>query len=360
MPNSDMLLPLQLAPVDSLFFRDARPFEEASRAASGLPMPQTLAGALRTLLLEHHSVDFAQLANQIKAGKPFAEALSIICPAAAGVAAVRLRGPFFTLSGEVLVRVPSTLKQIEKTEQLVRLDPLQKPPPGWQPQAPGMVPLWRHGRKPAKAIDGFLKPSGLHHFLTGDVPTPDDVVASNDVYDFDDRTGIGLDEQSNTAQESLIYGIKMLALCPKAGLYAEVRGPADALAPLAAQDEPLLMPFGGEGRRVVVRAAEQATNWSQVPATADKGRLVLLTAPAYFNGWKPPALEPLAAAVGQYQAVSGWDLAQGGPKPNRFMVPAGSVYFLPPHTHVPSALVSEEDDALGWGSFLEGNWTYVG
>lgn len=356
MPNSDTLS-LQLSPVDSLFFRDARPFEAASRAASGLPMPQTLAGAIRTLLLERHGVDFAQLANQIKAKKSFAGALAEICPAAATVADVRLRGPYFTVSGEVLVRAPANLKQ-EKTGKLVRLNPLKNPPPGWQPEDLGMLPLWRHDWEPVKAVDGFLRLSGLRRFLEGGLPKPDDLVPPDDIYAFEDRTGIGVDEKSNTAKEGEIYGIRMLVLKRKAGLYAEVSGPSDALAPL--KDEPLLMRFGGEGRHVVVRRANRRMDWPQLRPEPDKGRLVLLTTPAWFNGWKPPDLEPVAAAVGSYQAVSGWDLAKGGPKPNRFMVPAGSVYFLPPGTGGPKTLVNnDEDAALGWGCFTEGNWSYV-
>ena len=86
---------------------------------------------------------------------------------------------------------------------------------------------------------------------------------------------------------------------------------------------------------------------------------MLLTTPAWFNGWNPSGIEPIAAAVGNGQAVSGWDLAAGGPKPNRFMVPAGSVYFLPAGTQIPEEIVNNEDATLGWGCFLEGNWNYV-
>ena len=262
----------------------------------------------------------------------------------------------FTVSGEVLIRAPANLKQ-EKIGKLVRLDPLKNPPPGWQPEELGVLPLWRHGREPVEAADGFLRLSGLRRFLKGGLPNPDDLVPSDDIYAFDDRTGIGVDEKSNTAKEGEIYGIRMLVLKRKAGLYAEVSGPSDALEPL--RDEPILMRFGGEGRHVVVRRANRRMDWSTILPEPDKGRLVMLTTPAWFNGWKPPGLEPVAAAVSSYQAVSGWDLAKGGPKPNRFMVPAGSVYFLSSGTQIPDALVNDEDATIGWGRFLEGNWNYA-
>ena len=373
MSDPTMLLRLMLEPVDSLFFRDARPFEAASRAASGLPMPQTLAGAVRSLLLERQGVDFKRLGEQTRNGVPFAESLAEWGSEAAAIADVWVRGPWFTLGDDVLVPIPASLKREgddvlvpipaslkreRENGKLARLDPIKFPPPGWRSELPGMLPLWRYGRESAEAVDGFLKPSGLSRFLEGGVPEPDDLIPASDLYVFEDRTGIGVNPISNAAAEGLIYSIRMLALKREAGLYAEVSGPAAALAPLAAT-APVLMKFGGEGRHVVVRVAERNTTWPEIPFVADTGRLVLLTTPAWFNGWKPPGIEPVAAAVGGYQAVSGWDLARGGPKPNRFMVPAGSVYFLPPDTRVPDNLVAEEDGILGWGCFLEGNWNYV-
>ena len=52
---------LRIDPLDVLFFRDGRPFTPASRGASGLPTPQTLAGAVRTHLLQHAGCDFDAL-----------------------------------------------------------------------------------------------------------------------------------------------------------------------------------------------------------------------------------------------------------------------------------------------------------
>ena len=46
--NARISVRIRIEPIDVLF-RDARPFGTASRASSGLPTPQTLAGALRTL-----------------------------------------------------------------------------------------------------------------------------------------------------------------------------------------------------------------------------------------------------------------------------------------------------------------------
>ena len=363
MVDDNTLLRLALEPVDGLFFRDARPFEASSRAASGLPTPQTLAGAVRTLLLERHGVSFDRLAEGIRQEGSFAKALvKVGSEAAAAIGKVRVRGPWLTLNGEVLVPAPASLRQekIENQDRRVfRLDPLRASLPGWRPEVTGMLPLWRYGRETVEATSDFLKPSGLRRFLEGDTPKLGELVPRGKIYDFDDRTGIGVDPDSNTAKEGRIYAVRMLALRPEAGLYAELSGPEATLVPLKA--EPVLMRLGGEGRHVIVFPDDQGADWPDVQPEPNQGRLVLLTTPAWFNGdWKPPSIEPVAAAVGSYQAVSGWDLAKGGPKPNRFMVPAGSVYFLPPDAQIPEdGLVDSEDAGMGWGCFLEGNWSYV-
>jgi CRISPR-associated protein Cmr3 len=65
------------------------------------------------------------------------------------------------------------------------------------------------------------------------------------------------------------------------------------------------------------------------------------------------------AAVAEGIPVSGWDLARGGPKPTRFAVPAGSVYFLDEFmTDAIDNLSEGEDDLLaGYGCCLKGVWT---
>jgi len=92
--------------------------------------------------------------------------------------------------------------------------------------------------------------------------------------------------------------------------------------------------------------------------------VLVLTTPAPFSeGWKPPTVAPIAAAVGGPVALSGWDLARGGPKPTRFAVEAGSVYFL---TGADAAaggttgsLCEGDDEQAGWGAFVRGVWNYA-
>ena len=356
--DETLTLRLEFEPVDTLFFRDARPFEAASRAASGLPTPQTLAGALRTTLLERHGVAPAEVGDLVRQGATFVEALATFGPVIGGIAAVVAKGPWFSLGKKLLVPAPANLRREKETGRLVRLDPLASPPPGWQPPADGMLPLWRWGRSAVETVDGYLTMDGLRRFLEGGAPEGSDIVRPGNVYDFEDRTGIGIDDARGATGEGRIYGIRVLAPRRDTVLVAETTGPAKALAPLV--DDPAPVRLGGEGRYVRTCVRQGSIDWPDVAATGDARRLVLLTTPAWFGGWRPDGMRPVSAAVPGYEAVSGWDLARGGPKPNRFMVPAGTVYFLAAGDLPPAeGLVAPDDAAVGWGHFVEGNWSHA-
>src|SRR5205085_6877694 len=137
----------RLEPLDVLFFRDGRPFTAASHGSSGLPSPQTLAGAFRTALLERAGCDFSKLAD----GATFGEAVERGCAAAHHwIGKARCRGPWFARTSkssqelEVLVPTPANLHGPKKGVHgpLVRLAPLASPLPGWQPPLDKMRPLW--------------------------------------------------------------------------------------------------------------------------------------------------------------------------------------------------------------------------
>jgi CRISPR-associated protein Cmr3 len=251
--------------------------------------------------------------------------------------------------------------------------------PGWPP-APGLRPLWLARREPTEAADGYyLTPEGLRLFLAGETPGRQHLVGQDDLFGFDDRTGIGVEPDRLTAAESLLYGASFLALrapytarerheefraLPTVVLYAEVLPPPEGVEAVrdAFRGAPPL-PLGGEGRRVRAEPVLRSP-WPEVPAAAGRQRpFLLLTTPGFFeDGWRPRALAGnlIAAAVPGAVAVSGWDLARGGPKPTRFAATAASVYFLDtlPDRLPPNSLCDcDEDRQQGWGAYLQGVWT---
>jgi len=251
--------------------------------------------------------------------------------------------------------------------RLHRLRPL--PPqrlPGWRPpeSAPDLWPLWLRHPQPTQPATGYLTSTGLREFLHGKSVPPDQLVNPDQLFDYERRTGIGIDPDRLSAEESRIYGATFLALQPTVSLYAEVVAANEVERSVFTGIETLA--FGGEGRRVRVQTLNRPFAWPEQSSADPKHKpLVLLTTPGLFReSWKPAALNGrlLAAAVPGSTAVSGWDLARGGPKPNRFAALAGSVYFLDrfPNddlTLLPDSLADRPDDqAQGWGCYLKGVW----
>ncbi|HQU45165.1 MAG TPA: type III-B CRISPR module-associated Cmr3 family protein, partial [Pirellulales bacterium] len=400
---------LVIEPLDVLFFRDGRPFGPSTRAGGGLPNPQTLWGALTTALLARHGCDFNALRDAVQSGADWSDA---VVQAAGGekrwIAHLHLRGPWLagTSSGappavaarstdngsaslEVFLPAPATLHAPKKhaAGPLAAVSPLAQPLPGWhvgqavQPDAPQagkpdlrLRPLWKRSAQPSEPARGFLTDRGQRAFRRGEDVDPDDLLKPEDLYEYDHRTGIEIDADRLTAAESRIYGARFLSLgrgvtfryCTEGErydvvFYAEAQLPSEAPAePLAGID---LIAWGGEGRRARISVVNPAYEWPMALTGGDGKRpFLLLTTPGLFDdGWKPRCLDGLlvAAAVPERLPVSGWDLARGGPKPNRFAAPAGSVYFLdalpdnPPHSLSDGDLERRQ----GWGCYLQGVWT---
>ena len=347
-----------MEPLDTLFFRDGRPFDSASRTESILPLPQVAAGALRTWLLRSFECDFGRLAERMREGQCFSEAVVQVLPDGAGLGEFSVRGPWFHRHNAPLTPIPSVLMR-EEGGMVTQSAPLKsRALPGWNPPEKGMLPLWIRDSAQAKRITGYLSPTGLGTFLCGRIPRPEDIVAPADLFAHDARTGIAVCPDKQAAAEGMIYGIRLLALKEGVRLYMEVEGPADIVDRLPQESTPL--PLGGEGRRVLFQRTAPYC-WPEATSADGDGVLLLLTAPGIFDGgWRPSSLKAVAASVPGYTAVSGWDLALGGPKPTRFGVQAGSVYFVSPEATLPARSLCEgEDRLLGWGSYLKGVFRYV-
>ena len=375
---------LCLEPVDTLFFRDGRPFEPASRATSGLPNPQVLAGALRTEMLRCAEMNLAQLADCIRNGQGFESASKQVGGSLGEkIAKSNFRGPYLGRRDGIgqpdilFYPTPATLRLAMKKggdDKIVRLEPHcgALSLPGWNPRNEEMVPLWTRDKSTLKPLDKaktWITQEGMSAFLSGETPKPDEFVPPDHLYGFEDRAGIAIDPVIGTVQEGMIYATRRLVLRSNVRFWAHVEGPVDAMALLPKQNECRLLPFGGEGRHVLVTGYDlkdgpptaQCRARTLPTQKSEYGQCLVLVTPAFLNGWRPTGIDLLSAAVPGHIPVSGWDLARGGPKPTRFAVRAGSVYFLRPNNNrLPGfSLGDVHDTSLGWGEYCEGVWHHA-
>jgi CRISPR-associated protein Cmr3 len=233
--------------------------------------------------------------------------------------------------------------------------------PGWE-SPDGLLPIWSaRAARQKKSETAYLEFGALADCLNGrDLPAS----AFRDpasLYGFEDKVGIAVDPVTFVAADEMIYSTRMLALAHGVHLYAEVSGP-QGCGLAAAFFRPSPMGFGGESRYVVATAVKPVS-W---PWASGERSMWMLAAPALFaGGWRPDVLPEgsrlVAAAVDGPFAVSGWDMAQGGPKPSRFGVRAGSVYFSEGGAPgVPVSLCACLDDVQqGYGFCLKGTWSYA-
>ena len=373
MDTSPKWVGLRLDPLDSLFFRDGRPFDSSNRVAGGLPTPQTLAGAIRTALLARTGFDFSGFARRRKDDSAkFRAALEASGPAEClPIFHAQFHGPWLALAdGETgsvspLLPMPETLKRAKAGGWSVA-EPIAALP-GWESRH-GLLPLWRTAQADPKADAEWITLDGIKKFVAGKVNdfTDADCVGRNQLTAADHRIGIEIDRDTLTSADGQLYAISLLALRPRQNgqpevcLYAELHIPEKVASHL----DGALVPFGGEGKYVrVTKVREQ--NWPRYNHQAQHSMWYLAT-PTFFPPTDRPLPKPggklIAAASGGGVPVSGWDVARNGPRPTRFAVPAGAVYFVDgeanPNQFLNTDNEGESNDLRqeGWGFALPGHW----
>lgn len=346
---------VKLEPLDLLFFRGGLPMSEGIRARSVLPSPQTFAGMIRTLLLERCGADFDAMR-----GKP---TLAEACDAAGAgwVSQVRMTGPFpAVVQGDQvdpLFPCPANVRRVGGSRDSIGvLLPTRAAVPGWCPPLPGMKPLWRGGARFQKESPEWITRTGLEAYLSGRGLRPDHFRRTDELLEWEERTGVGIDPRTHASKEGILYTTRSLRLRPGVVFYGEIEMPEDRVSLVSG-----VAVWGGERRRV--RLSVQAPMAWPSAAESDRSLIVLL-APGFFRRqWRPGTIPEgalrAAAVTGPY-AISGWDLARGGPRPVRFGVNAGSVYFCEGDEPGGNTLAENQDDALaGFGFFVKGTWNYA-
>jgi len=349
---------IRLEQLDTLFFRDGRPFTATDKAHSrDIPMPQTIAGALRSRIMESLGCDFGRSNGEDK--KIIREVMN----------EASIRGPWFVKGDQMLFATPATI--VEESPDSTRADPAldmlrpcKKEIPGWR-NTELKYPLWRRSITPARRHSSrFITFKGMKSFLSGNLPDNKEFVKAEDVFGFDRRTGIEIDSESLTAADSKIYGASMLSLKDDVRLYVEVSAREEWIAKSFSAKNTGLLKLGGEGRYVRTELMKKPLlEFGSSLSPSGGGAMHVLLTPALFGGWKPAGHgdQPVCASVPGYEAVSGWDLAKGGPKPARFAVSAGSIYFMDraPEAGKIGSLCTGEDARLGYGIYAEGRFDYV-
>lgn len=321
-----------IEPRDALLVRDGRPFTNSpgARARSlPFPLPQTLAGAYRTR-------------RGLEAGLRFPED-------APKVLSWGVRGPLLAevAGGGWRLLVPRPLDALRLGERVYPLRPLRVPEGAGTNLEEGLLPVGLPSpdlKEKPQPLPAFWYWESFLAWLLEDAPTgfaPEGHGGPTPEH----RTHVSLDPVRGTAREGALFQTSGLEFARKEGSLHRL---ALVLWPEDGVEVEGIHPLGGERRLAFwwkggPEIPPVPPGLTETLLRTRAARMVLLT-PAFFGGTYLPEGRAFAGArveaalVGRPLTVSGWDLAQGRPKPSRRAVPAGSVYFL----RLPEAWGEEE------------------
>lgn len=355
---------LNIEPLDTLFFRDGRPFtkEEDSWASSlTWPLPGTIYGALRSAYWSQHPALLRQLAEEKKLNTDQDPTRRL-----------RITGLAISWQNTVYWPLPLDVRLREKRHDTNRYNEQEKGEyrdlllpslqsndthhPHWAgTSCTETLPMARLTySEPVEEIEnGLIESASLIQYLNGH--TPHNARSLTCIYTTEPRTGIGLDHQTRRVREKMLYRLGM-------NRYIDVRFLVECHGLWEKENRsvfPLLLRLGGEGKAAICQyeyedeeiqslhpelPAWPASDSSGSAASAAQAlfKLYLATPAIFQNGWLPSFIDPttlkgtycginlqlVAAVVGKPLLVSGFDMNHRYPKPLRRAVPAGSVYYF--------------------------------
>lgn len=371
-------------PLDTWFFREARPHGSVGNSELGSQFPppvRTLLGALRTAIgdawFARHGGDWRGLASN--AG------LQAIIGMGDDLGPLRASGPFLCLNGQRLYPAPANLMvQTENNQShyfllglgdVVHCDLGKVHLPAFPEQVKGVASL--KGSKPAS---GWLTHAAMQSLLDGQAPKETDLIPKTALFDEEPRLGIGRDNARSSVKEGLLYQTRHLRFRPGVSVALHLHGLPDAsLLP-----ERTTLRLGGEGRQAAL-STSAITHAQSLPAAkgsvAPGARFVLhhitpsvcardLPAgiPAGFvrsqhegaDCWEGQLggqrLRILSVACARPLREGGWDLARHEARAVQSLLAPGSVLYAQHlgEQAVPYAAFSNLADANGRGLFLAG------
>ncbi len=336
-----------LRPLDVVSFRDGRPFSAGltSTARSTLPRPTSTGGAIKTVFgTEPVSIEGPVLVDPT-------EPATLLLPAPADLVVDEHTGSATRLH-------PDNPDASTPPGVVTDLDPHDAPAGGAEGLAGKLRLLYGEG----EPVAAYLPADTLGRYLQGDPSDALEAVAREAAgsagpggltpFVRERRVGLARHSRSETAGRTAVTGFFYLAeflrvpdtaatVETSIGFACRVTFEGDVPEPRSR-----IVKLGGEGRQaeVTVRPIMDGDRFG-LPAPpvgiggdsddggGDERDVVLyLATPAVFaDGWMPPVGDGtriMAACVSGPEAVASWAPERNQPRPLRWAVGAGSVYFL--------------------------------
>lgn len=329
------MIGVELAPVDTWFFRDGTPFfagETPMGSIEGLfpPHPGTIVGALRAALAVGRGWNGR--------GRWPDELCAALGDGPDNLGRLAFDAPFLLRNGQPLFPAPRHLLGAGNPDEWTPAALLRPGPPVAcdlgdavrlpEPMAFSGDP---HDLKPGDSQ--WLTPAGLTAILNGVLPSPEDVVFAGALWAMEPRTGLELDRNTRTAVEGMLYSVRHVRPASGVSLGARIDGlPADWTAPFGQ-----LLSLGGESRLAECREWDGDLRLgASAGITASHEIAVIALSPLDIGDEVCLGLQPInelagarvvSAALDRPQRIGGWNSLERAPLPMRSVLPPGSVLF---------------------------------
>lgn len=351
---------ISLRPLDTLFFKDGKPFSMGEDTwAEGLfpPPPSVFLGALRTAMLALQPEALSLLQSDDPTGKMRITNINIA----------------YNEPNEFRFICPSDLvkKKNANTFSLLKLEKINRLSSNVLEQL--LVNEEGHEVENCSS-DQWLDYPSFAEYLNGDMPgdpTTFKVIA-------EPKIGIGRDRGLNAASEGMLYRVGMQRLADDEGnqlLFSiKIEGLPESIHQSFSSNGLSFMKLGAESKAVWGEIQGEFTPPEIMPTfnSGDRYFKLVFTTPTIFNhpaqkknstsryGWIPAFIDPetwegkwqgmriklVSAAVAKPQSIGGFDMLKKEPKPMLKVVPAGSVYIF--------RLLDEADDISEYANSLSG------
>lgn len=374
---------LYLEPLDTLFFRDSRPFDAGmdTFAESTLPSPLAIYGALGAYILslreksieefiEHGDEVLGRYSEDLNGGE------------------LRIKRIFMARGDELFPPVPANLfgyPPRKKDPNLLIIKPEteeQKTLKSSLPEDMRPLSIPEIPDQELKQLRGFIDLETAALYLEGKLGGRKRIWPREEFLASEPRYGTRIDESLLTVREGFLYGSIHLRFKRE----PETDGLKQAGLAVLIDDIPGLeegiCSLGGERRKAIVRLgdcryAEMKSDAALKEMASSKKFFIYLITPAIFTGgWKlnlPVQFNSanlVGAAVNKPEYISGWkrsSSASGEPRKMRKTVPAGSVYFFEAplwdegdfkeaYDWIFENSISDEYKAAGFGAAAMGVW----
>lgn len=315
---------IRIDPLDTLFFRDAKPFSAGSDTWADSvfpPNPSVIYGALRTAWFAHNGFDPAIIDTEED------ETRNLRITGLSLLYGENKRDRYYPAPLDCVVRKDG------KNNELFLLKPRMAPTAS---KAPCTFILSDEDGAEVENAEGLLDLITFTDYLS----TQDDPYSWRELAGIkltEPKVGIKRDRTTLTSEDAMLYRTGMLRL-ENTSFLVDFDG---LLLP-----EQGFLKLGGEGKGVAYSVLEKDD--VKMPKIDGSCFKLYLSTPALFaNGWLPGWIDErtmegkydlpggetvnlrlFAAAIGKSVPVSGYDMKRRRPKPILKAVPPGSVYFF--------------------------------